>query len=282
MISTVLLSWAFRPTWILVPLLIVAVLLTLLYVFQDRLIFYPQSITEDEAEAVTERYDYVSEVSYQVDDEKHVHGWLIEPQTERGKSEGLLIYYGGNAEELSAQIPEMSAELASWSVLLVNYRGYGLSDGAPSEEALYNDALMIFDDIKRRMDPEPPQTVLMGRSIGTGVAVKVASERPVDGTILISPFDSLKEVGRQHYPFLPVGALLRYDFSSAERINAVGSPILTVSGSDDSIIPKERTQKLIEKIGLPHRHEEIAGRGHNDLHLDAKYWETIHEFLDAE
>lgn len=281
MISAVLFSWQFRPLWIVIPLLVAGVLLGLLYVFQDRLIFYPQSITEDEAEAVVERYDHVSEVSYQVDDDKHVHGWLLNPQTENGESEGLLIYYGGNAEELSAQIPEMSAELPSWSVLLVNYRGYGRSDGEPSEEELYDDALMIFDDMQRQMEPPPQRTVLMGRSIGTGIATKVAAERPVDGAVLISPFDSLKEVGRHHYPFLPIGALMRYSFASAERINDTGAPILTISGGDDSIIPNERTRKLVEQIRLPNRHEEIPARGHNDIHHDPKFWETIHDFLES-
>jgi uncharacterized protein len=265
--------------WLLsVPVLIIGVVILLIYLFQDRLIFYPQTITEEEADRVSQMYERAEEVTFTGGEGKELHGWLVHPR-EKAEEEKLLIYYGGNAEELSGQISLMSENLADWTILLVNYRGYGMSEGTPDEEMMYEDALAVFDNVNRLMDHDPAKTVLMGRSIGTGIAVKVASERQVDGMVLVTPFDSLKEVARYHYPFLPVSWLLRYSFDSASRINDTDAPLLIIAGGEDHIIPEERALRLLEEKEGTSDYEFIENRGHNDIHSSPRFWEAIKYFL---
>ncbi|PTL40148.1 hypothetical protein C6Y45_01855 [Alkalicoccus saliphilus] len=265
--------------WLLsVPVLIIGVVILLIYLFQDRLIFYPQTITEEEADRVSQMYERAEEVMFTGGEGKELHGWLVHPR-KKAEEEKLLIYYGGNAEELSGQISLMSENLADWTILLVNYRGYGMSEGTPDEEMMYEDALAVFDNVNGLMDHDPAKTVLMGRSIGTGIAVKVASERQVDGMVLITPFDSLKEVARYHYPFLPVSWLLRYSFDSASRINDTDAPLLIIAGGEDHIIPEERALRLLEEKEGTSDYEFIENRGHNDIHSSPRFWEAIKNFL---
>src|SRR5262249_22796712 len=132
----------------------------------------------------------------------------------------LVIYFGGNAEEVSWLLQE-SPRLAPWALLLVNYRGYGLSDGRPSESALYNDAVALYDWVTARPDTDARRIVFVGRSLGTGVATYLASQRTVSGVVLVSPYDNLVEVARGVYPYLPVDGLMRYRFDSAARAKRI-------------------------------------------------------------
>lgn len=267
--------------WIIgtgVIVLIILGLLLLLYLFQDRLIFFPQSMTEEEADRITEDYEHAEEVSFEMEDGTQLYGWLVHPESSQQESEGLLIYYGGNAEELSGQIPYMSQHLPDWTVLLVNYRGYGRSEGSPAEEVLYRDASAVYDEIHEQL--EAPSTVLMGRSIGTAVAIHTAAEREADKVILISPFDSMEEVAGTHYPFLPVSQLLRYPFDSTEKINQIDAPLLAIAGDNDQVIPQERTDTLLAQRKGEYRYEVMENMGHNDVHLAPDFWNSIHEFLE--
>jgi pimeloyl-ACP methyl ester carboxylesterase len=121
--------------------------------------------------------------------------------------------------------------------------------------------------------------VLMGRSLGSGVAVQVASHRPVRGLILVTPFDSLLEVARHHYRLLPVRLILRQRFDSIAKAPAIRVPLLALMGSADDIIPNASTQNLVAAWGGPARLVTIAGAGHNDISLLEGYWEAIRAFL---
>lgn len=256
---------------------IAGILFALLYFFQEKLIFYPQTMTETEAQRVADSYSQAEEVSFTAEDGSELHGWLVHPAASSEENR-LLIYYGGNGEELSVQIPMASRNLEGWSLLLVNYRGYGTSEGSLNEERMYQDALLIHDKIKEQAAIDT--LAVMGRSIGTAVAVNTAAEREVDHLILVSPFDSFEEVARLHYPFLPVGWLLRYSFPSIEKINNVSAPLLVIAAEDDEVIPEERTRALLEARKGKMETVWIPGRGHNDLHINSVYWDAIRNFLD--
>ncbi|SDI60250.1 hypothetical protein SAMN04488123_103326 [Natribacillus halophilus] len=262
--------------------LVAALFIGLLYALQERLIFHQPSLSPSDAQQVIDQNDHVEEVSFQSKDDERLHGWLLHPQQRESEDTQLLIYYGGNAEELSMQIPEMSAHLEDWSVLLVNYRGYGMSEGSPGEEVLYADALTIYDEIRDQLEGEITSTVLMGRSLGTGVATKVASEREVDGLVFVSAFDTFTEVARLQFPFLPVSWLLQHEFDSLSRINDTSAPLLAIAGDNDEIVPKERSRALLANYEGTVQFETLAERGHNDLHLDESFWPLIREFLDGE
>ena len=124
-----------------------------------------------------------------------------------------LIYFGGNAEEVSCTLADPRWPRA-WSIVALNYRGYGASEGAPGERALTADALAIYDAVAARDGIDRNRIVAFGRSLGTAIAARVAAERPVAGVVLVSPYDSLAAIGSHHYPWLPVSLLLRHRFDA--------------------------------------------------------------------
>ena len=220
----------------------------LIYLIQESLIFFPVSIDRQALQAIKKRFPQAEELNITAADKKKLHGWLVKPE-EAGKAP-LIIYFGGNAEEVSWLIAEVP-RLKGWAVGLVNYRGYGLSEGRPGEQALYGDALAVYDSLARRADIDAERIVVMGRSIGTGVATYLAQHRPIKGAILICPFDSLVSIGKKHYPFLPVALLFKHSFDSLSRAAAIKIPLLALIAKDDEIVPRESALRLIEQLGRP-------------------------------
>lgn len=187
-----------------------------------------------------------------------------------------LIYFGGNAEDVAANLDAFSATFPRHSLYLVNYRGYGGSSGRPTESALFADALAVYD----RIGEQHSEISVIGRSLGSGVAVYLASQRPVDRLALVTPYDSLAEVAKAHFPLLPVRLLLRDRYDSASRAAAVDAPVLVVIAENDEIIPRVRSQALVD--ALPARQvrvEAVRGVGHNTLDASPRYLGSIHAFL---
>lgn len=241
----------------------------LLYVFQGALIYFPQPLAPSRRMALAP-HDVVFD-----HDGVRLHGWWLRGAV--SAEQPLIIYYGGNAEEVSGFIAE-AGRLPAGGLLCVNYRGYGDSAGRPSETTLVADALFIYDQVRASGIP-PEHVVLMGRSLGSGVAVQVAAHRPVRGLILVTPFDSLLAVARHHYPFLPVRLILRQRFDSIARAPSIRIPLLVLMGSADAIIPNASTRKLVAAWGGAVRLVTIEGAGHNDISLLAGYGEAIQAFL---
>jgi pimeloyl-ACP methyl ester carboxylesterase len=187
-----------------------------------------------------------------------------------------LLYFGGNAEDVGGNIAEFSAAFPEHSLYLVNYRGYGGSSGRPSEAALFADALAVYD----RVRAQHPDVAVMGRSLGSGVAVFVASERPVDRLVLVTAFDSLVNVARAHLRWLPIGLLMRDRYESASRAGRVTAPVLVVIAGEDEIIPRARSDALVTAFA-PGQVQVVVvpGVGHNTLDLLPQYLESIRAFL---
>ena len=266
---------------VVLPVIGVAVLLvvgglTWLYFTQERLIFYPQRLDQGMARVLQRAYPSAEPVELKVDSDVKVRGWFT--RSHARATSPLVIYFGGNGEEVSWLLQE-SARLAPWAVLLVNYRGYGLSDGRPSESALYQDAVALYDWAAGRPDVDARRIVLVGRSLGTGVATYLASQRPVSGVVLVSPYDNLVEVARGVYPYLPVDGLMRYRFDSAARAKLIRAPLLALVAEQDTIVRPERSQTLVRAWGGPAHLELLAGVGHNDIQLHPHYWPLIAAFL---
>ena len=156
-----------------------AALCALLYLLQERLIFLPRSLP-DSTRSALRAVPGVIEIEARAADGTRLHGWLRHGAEEAADRPGLLIYFGGNAEEVSGQVFEADA-LAPWSLAAFNYRGYGLSEGRPGEAALVADALVIHDRLAAREDVDPARIVVFGRSLGSGVAVQLAAARPLRG-----------------------------------------------------------------------------------------------------
>lgn len=192
-----------------------------------------------------------------------------------------LVYFGGNADDVAAHLPAFAARFPRWAIYLVNYRGYGGSTGSPSEAALVADAAAVYDAVRQR-HPDVPVAVI-GRSLGSGVAVQLATARTVDRLVLVTPFDSLVEVARTHFRWLPVRILMRDRFDSAARVAAGGvrARTLIVIADDDEVVPAARGEALAAAFPPGQAElERIAGATHNTIDLFPRYLDRVAEFVE--
>jgi len=256
--------------------LVVAGVYVLAYLMQERLIFFPQRLDERSALDVQRSYPRAKPFQLETRDGVQLRGWLLDGSAHTPWP--LLIYFGGNAEEVSGLVAEFS-RISGWAVLLVNYRGYGLSEGQPSEAVLFRDALAVYDHVIQRPDVDVQRVVALGRSLGTGVATYLASQRPIAGVVLVSPYDSLVEVARGAYPFLPVSVLLRHRFESAARASSIHAPLLVLVAAQDEIVRPERSRQLARAWGGPVRLEVLSDVDHNTVQSHSDYWKLISAFL---
>jgi len=239
----------------------------LMYFAQDSLIFHPQRLEESKRVALA-RTPAVESLFMHAADGTRLHAWHV-------KGNPLIIYFGGNAEEVSWMLDDALTRAPGVGWLLVDYRGYGSSDGSPSEKALVSDALLWFD----KLSPESKTIYVFGRSLGSGVAVQLAAERPVAGLILVAPFDSLVSVGKRHYPFLPVDWMLKHRFDSLALAPKMKVPLLCIVASHDDIIPPEHAKRLYDAWAGPKKWVGLEGAGHNSTDQALNYWPSIQRFL---
>lgn len=258
--------------WLIVVAALVIGIPAAAWLAQERLIFFPQPLT-----ATTHLPAHATVLEIVASDGTRLSGYEI---AARAQPSPMLIYFGGNAEEISWTLADARWP-RRWSIAGLNYRGYGRSEGKPSEAALVADGLALFDAIARRPGVDPRRIVVIGRSLGTGVAARVAAERPVAGAVLISPYDSLVEIGRGHYPWLPVSWLLRHRFDSLAAVKAASAPLLAIVGTADGIIPLSRSRALYEAWPGPKRWLALEGAGHNDLGMANAFWDGIVEFVET-
>jgi len=183
-----------------------------------------------------------------------------------------LIYFGGNAEDVSMNLASFSKALPDHAIYLLHYRGYGGSSGTPSEEALSQDALALFD----KVHADHPDTAVAGRSLGSGVAIRLASQRPASHLILITPYDSLQDLAAAQFPFVPVRWLLLEKFESWRYAARITVPTLIVAAEHDEVIPRASTEKLVKRFGKGvASFKVVPGAGHNTVSDSPVYLEAL-------
>lgn len=173
-----------------------------------------------------------------------------------------LIYFGGNAEDVSRNLPAFSTSFPHHALYLLHYRGYGGSAGEPSEDALVKDALSLFDLAHARHG----RVLVVGRSLGSGLAVRVASMRPAARLVLVTPYDSLVDIAANLYPGLPVRWLMRDRYESWRYAPQVAAPTLIITAERDEVIPRQSTELLYTRFrkGVASM-AVIANKGHNSV-----------------
>ena len=183
-----------------------------------------------------------------------------------------LLYFGGNAEDVSRSMPAFSAAFPDSAIYLMHYRGYGGSSGSPSEKALFADALALFDEAHGAH----PDVDVVGRSLGGGIAVYVASRRPVKRLVLVTPFDSLQEIAGLQFPFVPVRWLLLDKFESWRYAPLVTAPTVIVAAEHDELIPRASTELLKTRFqsGVASL-AVVAGADHNSISGYAEYMRLL-------
>jgi len=251
-----------------------------LFLFQDHLIFFPRPLADAARTAIAERVPRAEELRVTAPDDVELHGWLRHPDGPPASGPApLVLYFGGNAEEVS-WLANVMGQYPPWAFALFNYRGFGLSGGAPGEEALYADALALYDRLTARGDVDGSRVVAFGRSLGSAVAVHLAAERDVAGVILVTPLDSVTSVAEGVYPFMPVRLMLRHPFDAISRAPEIEAPALFLAAGRDRVIPVPHAERLREAWGGPTRWVLIEGESHDSIASADAYWSEIGAFLE--
>ena len=244
-----------------------------LYFFQDRMLFYPTPAVDRVPRPAR---GTVEGVRLTAAEGVELVGWYIKSTAAKAPA---VIYFGGNAEDVS-WLAGMADAFAGYSLLLLNYRGYGGSGGKPGEAALFADALLAYDYVAARPDVDAARIVVFGRSLGSGVAVHLAASRRVAGVVLVSPYDSVRAVAQAIYPWLPVGLMLKHPFDSLARAGEMKAPLLCLVAANDTVIPAAHSRRLFEAWGHPGKTWVAIPRAdHDSVSGEPTYWEEIARFL---
>ena len=259
---------------------VVALLLLLVWGGQRSLIYYPMGGTPAPDTALLPGLE---RVSIRAEDGAMLQAWFV-PSAAR-PAWFTVIVFNGNAGNRAYRAPLAAAlRSAGISVLLFDYRGFGDSSGSPTETGLAADARAVRAYVEGRSDVRRDRLAYFGESLGSGVAVSLALSHPPAALILRSPFTSLVEVGRFHFPVLPVRWLLRDRFNSIDAIDRLRTPILVIAGDRDTIVPFEQSRRLYDKATAAKRLVVVAGADHNDLELleGAQMIDAIRVFLEEQ
>lgn len=241
------------------------VLFVFLTFFQDTVVnqtsafFQPKALPAEAAQSLTA--PDILPLDLPTPDGVQLRGWLVKNSNEAVAP--LVIFFNGSGSESSELIP-YARNLKGWSVALVNYRGFGQSEGTPSQANALADALT------------------MGYSLGTGVAVYLSEHRPTNATILVSPYDRWTLIGLKHPPlYAPLESLLKPYLDSISRAGGIRTPMLSLIGSEDTFVPPDLSQNLADAWSGEVKVLVYPGEDHNLLFHENNSWSDILTFLDG-
>jgi uncharacterized protein len=231
-----------------------------LYIFQRSLIYFPQS-----------RIILRNEINLKLP--TTAGNVLVSTRSHSGTN--ALIYFGGNAEDVSLNLTEFSSAFPDYALYLLHYRGFGGSAGKPTETALIEDALALFDQAYAKHK----HVIVIGRSLGSGVAVQLASLRPTAKLVLITPYNSLLELASSRFPYVPVSWLLKDKYESWRYAARINIPVLVLAAENDSVIPREQTL-LLQSHFKPNivSFKILPNTSHNTMSESSQYLPSIQEF----
>jgi hypothetical protein len=232
-----------------------------MFAFQRSLLYFPQprAVTAADSTLVL-----------------HVPGSDLTVTVRPHSGPKALIYFGGNAEDVSTSLESFSKAFPDHALFLMHYRGYGGSTGHLSEQANHSDAIALFSHVYALH----PDVAVIGRSLGSGVAIRVAAETPASRLILVTPYDSIEAIAAAEYPFVPVRWLLLDRYESWKYAPGIKCPTRIIAAENDEVIPRASTEKLLARF-----HSGIAsmtvieGVGHNDIAAQGEYIRTIRAAL---
>ncbi|HEX9431946.1 MAG TPA: alpha/beta fold hydrolase [Burkholderiales bacterium] len=246
--------------------------------FEPQLIFRPRPMDEQQVKALAAS-SRIEEVRVATPDGLMLHGWLKHPERwTPGTPHPLVIVYGGVGQEVSELVTH--AHAAGWGWLMINYRGFGRSEGSPSERAVLGDAKRVYDWALARPDVDGRNIVVLGRSLGSYVAIAVAAARQVRAAILATPFDSAAALGEEHYR-LPLAWLVQSRYNPALIAPLVSAPALFLLAEKDEVTPVKNGLALAKRWGGAVKTVLLPGLGHSGLESREEFWQSVGEYLAA-
>ncbi len=228
-----------------------------LYVFQPNFLYFPtkELVATPKQIGLAYKSVYIS-----TGDGARIHGWYVPVD----KPRATVLYLHGNGGNISHRLAALQAfHTLALNTFIIDYHGYGLSEGDPSEDGTYQDAEAAWEYLTRTRGLAPEEIIVFGESLGGAAAVWLAIRDRPAGVILESAFTSLRDLAKRYYPFAPVDLLLRFHYPTLERIDKVACPILIAHGRDDEIVPFEHGERLYKAITARKMFLERTG-GHND------------------
>jgi fermentation-respiration switch protein FrsA (DUF1100 family) len=244
--------------WVLIAIGVYLLVIAMFFFAQRSLIYYRTRTYIPLADAHAN--GAFREVTVRTQDGIDLKAWYA-PATSKALT---IVFFHGNADRLvtAAQVADDYID-AGYGFLLAEYRGYSGLPGAATEEGLYDDARAYLRDLVAR-GVESRRVILIGQSLGSGVAVQMAREFEVGGLILLSPYLSIPKVALHHFPFFPAGLLILDRFENDRKIAGIHAPLLIVSGTRDDVVPESQAKKLFALANEPKEFRELPDRGHND------------------
>lgn len=251
---------------------------------EESLVFRPQPFDAKHVKDLSAA-GRIEEVRLETPDGYKLHGWLKRPEHwTPGKPHPLVIVYAGIGQEVSEYVPHVASlhkVNGEWGWLMINYRGFGLSQGSPSERTVLSDAKMVYDWAKARPDIDGGSIVVLGRSLGSYVAIAVAAARKVRAAILATPFDSAAALGEERFYGLPIGWLVQGRYNPSLMAPSVSAPALFVLAENDTVTPVKNGLALAKRWGGIAKTVLLAGAGHRGVEARDEYWNQIGSFLAA-
>lgn len=241
---------------------------------EKRFVFFPTREVECTPDQLGIAYE---DVYFNTSDGVRLNGWFVPG------SSGLtwLCFHGngGNIGHRAAEIALLHHNLGI-NLLIFDYRGYGRSLGTPSERGTYLDARAAFNYLRSRPDVDGERIVYFAHSLGTAVAVELATTEAPLGLILVSPLTSMQPMARIAFPLLPLGWLTKDKYNSLARIGSIRAPLLTVHGEEDALVPVSQGEELFRAANEPKRLQLLAETGHNDVWEKGgeAYWGALKSF----
>lgn len=247
----------------------------LLYIFQERLLYFPTGRLIATPESAGLPFE---EVWLKTEDGVMLSGWFVPAEG----SQRVLLFFHGNAGNISYRMDSMAQfHRMGLNVFIIDYRGYGQSEGRPTEAGTYLDAEAAWRYLTEQRGFLPEQIIIFGRSLGGGVAAWLAAQHPPQLLILESTFTSIPDMAARQFPFLPVRQLSRLQYNTQARLAHINVPVLIIHSPADKVIPYHHGRALFEAAGRPKTFLELRG-GHNDGFLvSADTYETkIKQFIE--
>ena len=242
---------------------------------EKRFVFFPTETLQCTPDDAGLAYQ---DVCFDTQDGFSLHGWYVP-----GTGDVTFLWFHGNGGNISHRVEELALlhHRLKVNVFLFDYRGYGRSEGEPSEAGTYLDARAAADFAKRIPGSNPEKLVYFGHSLGTAVAVELAAVRPPLGLVLVSPFASASDMARITMPVLPVGWLVRDHYNSLVHIGKIHRPLLVLHGQQDETVPVAQARKLFDAANEPKELRILPSAGHNDTFIagESLYWDALERFL---
>lgn len=247
------------------------------YTNQDDMLFSAHHTNSNEVKLFLEQNPSFDTLCFKMSDGNTISGFISNDSAEQ--KQPVIIYFGGNAEEVS-HIVEYKPYLKNCKLILINYRGFGLSTGKTSEKTMFSDAIEIYDKLLLKKIIDAENVFVLGRSIGTGVATYLSSQRKTKATILITPYESMIDVAKEKHPYLPVSLILKHKFNSKLYAKDISNPVFALIAQNDRVIPPYHAHELLKhwkgKTSFMEFNED-----HNSIISNSMVWKSIQEFITA-